>query len=175
MSLTNEQITEELINLRKIRNRLKKEYEYAKVKYRISKSDEAKEEAMSFGKLLGYGTEYIEEELKQILLADKDSEKHLSCRNPKNKDAVEYINTLRNEVLSEDKEVTAFTVSVVFNDGDAVATGSIGNIVKVSGAIAVLMNDIENHAKDDDVEILPIVKQMYRQIKKERKINGGDD
>lgn len=116
MEITNEYIAKELTNLREVKERVEMEYEYAKSKYRISKSNEAKNQAMSFGKLLGYGTEYIEEELKQILLADKGNEKPLKCKNPKNQDVLNKFEMILSDIKNANEEIRGVTLNFSFGN-----------------------------------------------------------
>lgn len=167
----------ELTKLMKIRERLENgerlenEYEYVAFKCRCGIGDiEAnREEAYRLGRILGKQNEDIrlETQAKQI------KSDNVKCKNPKNKDVIEYIEHLKKDVLKAEKECEVLLLCAV-SESFGVASGSIGSASQLAAAIAFLINDIERHSKKE-VSLMPTIIAKYAQAKTEMSDKDDSD
>ena len=169
--LTNEYIAKELSRLREIRERLENEYEYMAFSCRhgIGDVEANKAEAHRLGRILGRRAVIIERELSDDTKRKNNDTK---CKNPKNQDALKYIEQIRDTLITSDAEVGTFVIGVVFNDNN-IATGSIGSLMPLARTIGFLIRDLENHSSGKPY-ILPIVKTSYEEFKKMENIKKED-
>lgn len=166
--LTNEYIAKELSRLREIRERLESEYEYMafRCKHGIGDVEATREEAYRLGRILGKRN-------NDIRVETQTKSDNIKCKNPKNKDVLECIERLKNDVSRAEKEIEVFTVCAVAED-IGVITGSIGKASQLVNAIAFLINDIENHSAKGDW-LMPNVEAKYVEIKAEMSDTHADD
>lgn len=158
--------TKELTKLMGIRERLENEYEYVAFKCRhgIGDVEANREEAYRLGRILGIRLVDIEVDTRI-----KNNDFKCKCKNPKNKDVLEYIEHLKIDISKSEKECEIFTVCAVSEDA-GVITGSLGEVSSLAAAIAFLINDIEKHSIED-VSLIPMIKAKYTQLK----VEGNDE
>ena len=152
--------TKELTKLMGIRERLESEYEYVAFRCRhgIGDIEVNREEAYRLGRILGKQNETIRVETQT-------KSDNIKCKNPKNKDVIEYLDHMKKDVLKAEKEIDVFTMCAV-SESFGVASGNIGSASQLAAAIAFQISDIERHSKKE-VSLMPIIITKYAQAKAE--------
>ena len=159
--------TKELTKLMGIRERLENEYEYVAFKCRrgIGDVEANREEAYRLGRILGKHNEAIRAETEIETRENQIKSDNVKCKNPKNKDVIEYLDRMKKDVLNAEKEIDVFTMIAV-SESFGIATGSIGSASQLTTAIAFLINDLESHSKKE-ISLLPAISKMYLKVKNE--------
>lgn len=167
--------TKELTKLMGIRERLEHEYEYVafKCKHGIGDIEANREEAYRLGRILGKHNEAIRAETEIETRENQIKSDNVKCKNPKNKDVIEYIEHLKKDVLKAEKECEVLLLCAV-SESFGVASGSIGSASQLATAIAFLINDIERHSKKE-VSLMPTIIAKYAQAKTEMSDKDDSD
>lgn len=167
--------TKELTKLMGIRERLENEYEYVafKCKHGIGDIEANREEAYRLGRILGKHNEAIRAETEIETRGNQIKSDNVKCKNPKNKDVIEYIEHLKKDVLKAEKECEVLLLCAV-SESFGVASGSIGSASQLAAAIAFLINDIERHSKKE-VSLMPTIIAKYAQAKTEMSDKDDSD
>ena len=162
--------TKELTKLMKIRERLENEYEYVAFNCRhgIGDVEANREEAYRLGRILGIRLVDIEVDTRI-----KNNDFKCKCKNPKNKDVIEYIEHLKKDVLKAEKECEVLLLCAV-SESFGVASGSIGSASQLAAAIVFLINDIERRSKKE-VSLMPTIIAKYAQAKTEMSDKDDSD